>query len=165
MAIFGSLATLRAQAGDTEKFRAAFAYLEDVLRPGGQGARRLREIPEGKTDRIELGGGMFALEQVYHTKHRVDTAFESHKAHIDIQVIVEGEELIEVQDIAGLRVKEDRTPAQDILFYQPQDRTTALHLKAGEAAILYPVDGHMPSLSVGATPSLVRKTVVKVPVN
>jgi len=164
MAIFGSLATLRAQAGDTEKFRAAFAYLEDVLSPDGAGARRLRQIAEGKTDRVELSAGVFALEQVYRTKDRNDTAFESHRAHIDIQVIVEGEELIEVQDIAGLQVKEDRTPDQDILFYQPQVRSTVLHLKAGEATILYPVDGHMPSLSVGASPGLVRKTVVKVPV-
>ncbi|HEY9153935.1 MAG TPA: YhcH/YjgK/YiaL family protein, partial [Opitutaceae bacterium] len=122
-------------------------------------------IPEGKTERVELGGGVFALEQSYRTKNRADTAFESHKAHIDIQVIVEGQELIEVQDVADLRVKEDRTPAQDILFYQPQDRTTVLRLKAGEAAILYPVDGHMPSLSIGASSSFVRKTVVKVPVN
>jgi biofilm protein TabA len=164
MAIFGSLATLRAQAGDTEKFRVAFAYLEEVLRPGGDGARRLCEIAEGKTDRVELGGGVFALEQAYRTKDRRETAFESHRAHIDIQVIVEGEEIIEVQDIAGLRIKEDRTPGQDILFYQPQERATVLHLKAGEAAILYPVDGHMPSLSVGAGSGLVRKTVVKVPV-
>ncbi len=164
MAIFGSLETLRAQTGDTEKFRAAFEYLEQVLTAGSEGDRRIRRIPEGKTERVELTGGAFALEQVYWTKDRRDTAFESHRAYIDIQVIVDGEELIEVQDIAGLQVKDDRTPAQDILFYQFKDRTSALLLKPGEATILYPVDGHMPSLSVEAAPSVVRKVVVKVPV-
>jgi beta-galactosidase beta subunit len=35
---------------------------------------------------------------------------------------------------------------------------------AGEAAIFFPVDGHMPGLRPGGVAGLVRKTVIKVPV-
>jgi len=163
MAIFGSLATVREQLGPSKSFEAAFAYLDDCFHPGSAANLRLQQIPEGKSERIELAGGAFALEQVYRTKTRADGFFESHRAYIDVQVVVSGEEFIEVLDTAGLQVKEDRTPAKDVLIYHMPDTASALRLRAGEAAVLYPVDGHMPSVSTGQ-PSLVRKIVVKVPV-
>ncbi len=70
---------------------------------------------------------------------------------------------MEATDVKRLEIAEDFTPAKDLLFYQPFDGGSVLRIKAGEAAIFFPADAHMPSLAVG-TPSLVRKTVVKIPV-
>lgn len=163
MAIFGSLASVRQQLEHAKPFEAAFAYLADCFHPGSAASLRLQQIPEGKSERVELAGGAFALEQVYFTKARAEGFFESHRAYIDVQVVVSGEEIIEVLDTAGLQLKEDRTPAKDVLIYHMVEAASALRLRAGDAAVLYPVDGHMPSLSTGR-PGLVRKIVVKVPV-
>lgn len=164
MAIFGSIATVREQLGPSPQFEAAFAYLDECFHPGSAASLRLQQMPEGKSERVELAGGAFALEQVYRTKARAEGFFESHRAYIDVQVMVLGEEMIEVLDTAGLQVKEDRTPAKDVLIYHMPEVASGLHLRAGDAAVLYPVDGHMPSISAGGTSRLVRKIVVKVPV-
>lgn len=163
MAIFGSLATVRAQLGNRPEFQAAFKYLEDCFHPGSPANQRLQKLEEGKSDRTELAEGAFGLEQVYRTKPRSEGFFESHKAYIDVQVIVSGEEFIEVADVASLSLKEDKTPLKDVLIYHVSSSTSALRLRTGDAAVLYPVDGHMPSIATGA-PSLVRKIVVKIPV-
>jgi len=165
MALFGSIATVRAQLAHAAHFKATFAYLDECFSPGTVAYQRLRAIEVGKQERTELAGGAFALEQVYLSKLRPDAFFESHKQYIDVQVIVEGDEFIEVADIAKLKVKEDKTPAKDVIIYHMADagRATVLRLGAGEATVLFPVDGHMPTVAIKA-PSLVRKIVVKVPV-
>ncbi len=163
MALFGSLATLRQQLGARPAFEAAFAYLDDALHPGSAANLRLQQFAEGEGGRVELSGGAFALEQVYRSKPRTEGFFESHRAYIDVQVVVTGEEYIEVADVAGLSVKEDKTPEKDVILYHMSDVSSRLRLRAGDAAILWPVDGHMPTLATDA-PALVRKIVIKVPV-
>ncbi len=163
MALFGSPETLRAQLATTPSFERAFAYVEECLRPGSAANQRLQAVKAGDTERVELGGGVFALEQAYDSKPRAAGRWESHYAYIDVQLIVTGEELMEVTDVKRLEIAEDFTPAKDLLFYQPFDDGSVLRMKAGEAAVFFPVDAHKPSLAVGS-PSLVRKTVVKVPV-
>jgi len=163
MALFGSLATLRAQLAHADHFQATFDYLDECFRPGSAAYQRLRSIEVGKQERTELAGGAFALEQVYMSKLRPDAFFESHKKFIDVQVIFEGEEFIEVADVAKLTVKEDQTPTKDFISYQMTDNSSAVRLSAGEASVLFPVDGHMPAVSIKGS-ALVRKIVVKVPV-
>ena len=49
----------------TTAFAIAFSYLEDLLWEGSPARARLRGIAPGKSERIELGDGVFAMEQVY----------------------------------------------------------------------------------------------------
>ena len=163
MALFGSLETLRSQLATTPAFQRAFAYAEECLTEGSPAFKRLHAVGIGQTERVELGDGVFALDQAYDTKPSAMGRWESHRAYVDVQVIVAGDELMEVADVKRLVVAEDFTPARDVLFYQPFGEGSVLRMKAGEAAVFFPVDGHKPSLAVGS-PSLVRKTVVKVPV-
>ena len=163
MALFGSLETVRAQLAHAAHFQASFAYLDECLKPGSAGRARILAVGTGKTERVELSGGAFALEQAYLTKARAEGFFESHKKFIDIQVVVSGEELLEVAEISRLVVSEDLTPGKDMIKYATPAAVSVLHLRAGEAAVFFPADGHMPSVAAGA-PSLVHKVVVKVPV-
>ncbi len=163
MALFGSLETLRSQLAPHAHFDTAFAYVEKVLQPGSAENVRVLAIAEGVTERLELGGGVFAMEQVYLTKAREQGFFESHRAYIDLQVIVAGEELMEVADVAKLAVSEDHTPGKDLIKYHMYDAASVVRVSAGEGAVFFPVDGHMPTLAVRA-PALLRKTVVKIPV-
>ncbi len=163
MALFGSLATVRAQLANTAHFEAAFAYLEEVFKTGSPAHQRILAIEAGKSGRVELAGGAFALEQAYLTKKRSEGFFESHRAYIDVQVIVSGEELLEVADVAKLSLGEDLTPGKDLIKYRMFEAASVLRLGAGEAAVFFPVDGHMPSIAIAA-PVLVHKSVIKVPV-
>jgi biofilm protein TabA len=163
MALFGSLATIRTQLASTPGFSAALTYVEACLRPGSEENRRVHAVASGTTERVELGDGVFALEQAYVSKPRAEGRWESHRAYIDVQVIVSGEEIMEVTDIGALQVEEDLTPGKDVLFYRSFDQASVLRVKAGEIGVFFPVDAHLPSLAV-TEPALVRKTVVKVPV-
>ncbi len=163
MAIFGSLSTIRAQAPGSPAYAAALAYAAEVLTPGSAAHARLLAMPAGETARIELGGGVHAMEQVYTTRAREDGRWESHRAHVDLQLVLGGAELVEVAEAAGLVVAEDRTPDADVIFYAPARAGGVLRLAAGAAALLFPADAHLTGLADGPA-ILVRKTVVKIPV-
>lgn len=164
MALFGSLATIRRQLAGCPAYDRALAYVEDVLRPGSGAQKRLMAVPTGDTVTVELGDGVFAMEQAYTAKPRAAGRWESHKVYIDIQVIVAGEELMDVTDVSRLEIEEDRTPAKDVMFFKNGPESSVLRTGAGDIAVFYPADAHKPSLAAGEPAALVRKTVVKVPV-
>ena len=163
MAVFGTLETVRAQLAHTGQFNAAFAYLDEVLRPGTAGHARVHGLSVGTKSRIELSGGAFVFEETYLTKVRAQGFFESHREFIDVQVIISGEELMEVADTREMTVSEDLTPGKDMIKYLTFDVASVLRLRPGHAAVFFPIDGHMPTLAP-REPAIVRKVVVKVPV-
>lgn len=164
MALFGSLAALRAQAPQTSRFTAAFTHAEELLRPGSPARARIQGMAAGGSGRIELGEGVFAMEQVYETKPRAEGFFESHRKYIDLQVVVEGDETIEVVDAARIAIRDPFDAERDLVTYGDTGEASRLRVGAGQAAIFFPVDVHMPSVRVAAGPVLVRKVVVKIPV-
>lgn len=163
MALFGTLPTVRAQLAPSPAFALAFDYVARCLQPGSPEAARIAAVPEGETVRIELGAGVFALEQAYLAKPADEGRWEAHERHIDVQVVVSGRELMGVIDVNRLALTEDLREPRDLLFFAAHDGGSTLRVGAGEVAVFFPADGHMPSLADGA-PTLVRKTVVKVPV-
>ncbi len=164
MAVYGTLATVRAQLAPHPHFTTAFAYLEEFLRPGSAAQARALAVGAGETVRTELGGEMFAMEQAYLTKPRADGKLESHRKYIDIQMMLAGVETMETLDIARLKLKEDLTPEKDVIFYHDTRETSVLRMdQPWLTAVFFPVDGHAGSLALGA-PALARKIVVKVPV-
>ena len=164
MAIFGTVASVRAQAPQTERFARAFAYVDELLSPGSAIQARVRAIGEGDRMKTDLGDGMFVIEESYQTKLRADGFFESHRKYIDIQVIVEGEELMEVADIARMTVRQPYNPERDLIVYQDNTDAALLRVFPGMAAVFLPTDAHMPTLRIRAAAVPVRKCVVKVPV-
>jgi YhcH/YjgK/YiaL family protein len=163
MALFGTRSTVRAQLAAREHFAAAFGCVEECFSPGSAWAERLAGLEAGQTERVELAGGAFALLQAYRTKPRDEGRWETHRAYIDVQAVVAGEECMEVADRGNLTLHEDLTPGKDVIFYQPFDRGSVLRFVPGYVGVYFPSDAHMGGL-VAAAPSLVRKVVVKVPV-
>lgn len=163
MALFGTLSTVRAQLARPEHFAAAFAFVDEAARSGSEANRQLFALTSGQTERIELPGGAFALSQAYLTKPRSEGKWETHRAYIDVQVVLAGEEYMEVTDRARLTLAEDLTAARDVIFYQPFDRGCVLRLGVGDTAIYFPPDAHLGGIAIGPV-GLVRKVVVKVPV-
>jgi len=163
MAFFGTLAAARARCDGDPAFRAAFAYAADVSRPGTAAHARIAALKAGATHRQELSGGAYAVEMAYLTKPRAEGFFETHRRFIDVQVVVAGEEVMEVADVAQLGVAEPYDAARDFTRHTDAPAPSVLRVPAGHAAIFWPEDAHMPSLAA-ERPALVRKTVVKVPV-
>lgn len=116
------------------------------------------QLPPG---RYELDGeNLFAMIQEYETKDREQCLYESHKLYGDIQYMVSGEEMIYAADVSRLHVVEDRTPQEDILFYEQQEEDAMLHLRPDMYALFLPQDGHMPCCTCGRVQK-VRKIVFK----
>ena len=164
MAIYGSIETVRAQAPRADGFATTFAYLEELFTPGSAANTRVKAIAPGDTIRTDLTGGAFVIEQAYETRLRADGFFESHRKFIDVQVIFDGEELMEVADIARMTVKQPYNEKRDLIIYDDSTEVASLRVHKGQAAIFFPSDVHMPTLRVRATGVNVRKCVIKVPV-
>ena len=164
MALFGQIPLVKKQITLSVGFVTAFDYVMEVLTPGSPGRRRIESLSAGDSKKLELGGGVYAIEQVYYTKPRSDGFFESHKKDIDVQVMVEGMEEMEVADISHLAISEPYVAEKDLIKYTDTSTASVLRLGAGAAAVFYPTDGHMPTLQLADGSKLVRKTVVKVPV-
>jgi biofilm protein TabA len=163
MAIFGTWAAVEKQLAADARFAEALDYVAEALQPGSPARVRIGAIAAGVTGRVDLARGAFALEQVYEPRLRPEGFFESHRSYIDVQVIVEGEELMEVEDVSRLTVSQPFLPERDLVKYADTPVASVLRMNTGDVAVFFPEDGHMPSLRWRAA-GLVRKTVVKVPV-
>lgn len=162
MAVFGSLPAVRAQLAHDERFTAAFDYVAEALATDSVVHRRIGGVAVGTTDRHDLTGGSFALEQAYLSKPRAEAFLESHRKYIDVQAVVTGEEIQEVADIARMIVDVPYSAERDLIKYLDFKYTSLLSAREGLVAVFFPMDGHI-SRAAGS-PVLVRKTVVKVPV-
>jgi YhcH/YjgK/YiaL family protein len=124
--------------------------------------RRIDAVAVGVTERTELAGGSFALDQAYLSKPRAEAFLESHIKYIDVQAVMAGEEIQEVVDITRMTVDAPYNPERDLIKYHDFRDTSLLSAREGLVAVFFPVDGHI-SRATGPA-ELVRKTVVKVPV-
>jgi biofilm protein TabA len=164
MAVFGSLASVQRQLAATGDFSVALAYVTDLLREGSPEQRRLRAVSVGDSCKIDLGGGIFVMEQAYETKPRAEGFFESHQKYIDVQVVLEGSEVMEVAEQTRMQVSQPYQAERDLVLYQDTREASLLRMLPGEVALFFPTDAHMPGLRVDANPVVVRKAVVKIPV-
>lgn len=164
MSLHGSLATVRAQTPKTDGFAIAFAYLDELFRAGSPVHSRVKGIALDDVLKTELGGGVFVMEQAYPTRLRADGFFESHQKYIDVQAVFEGEELMEVADIARMTVRQPYNDKRDLIIYEDSTESSLLRVYTGQAAVFFPSDVHMPTLRVRAEAVNVRKCVVKIPV-
>ena len=163
MALFGNIHDLAKLLAADSRFDAAFQYLNRCRIPGSDEDTRIRNMAAGVVEKIPLEHGAFALDQVYLTRQRGDCFYESHRRYIDVQCILEGEEVIDVVAIPELEIEKPFHEAKDLIIYKDVGQGSRLKLHAGQAAVFFPEDGHMPGQFPSAT-GLVRKTVIKVPV-
>jgi YhcH/YjgK/YiaL family protein len=125
-------------------------------------AADLKALPVGRTD--VAGPSVFALVQDYRTKAAEEGFWESHRRHIDIQYIVIGEEKLGHSPAENLRITEPFDEAKDLIKYAGAGGDLVT-LRAGQFAVFFPHDAHMPGLHPdGSSPTPVRKVVVKVAV-
>jgi YhcH/YjgK/YiaL family protein len=130
-------------------FAAGFAYLRET---------DLANLADG---RYAIDGeNVFAIVQTYSTKLRAEGRWEAHRSHADIQFMVSGTERMGVAPLEGMTVASKYDPETDVAFYRGE-RTKFFDVWAGEFAMFFPHNVHMPGL-VTLSPESVKKVVIKV---
>jgi YhcH/YjgK/YiaL family protein len=102
-----------------------------------------------------------AIVAHYTPKPTTDAVWESHRRHVDVQIVLAG--LERLGHVAHQFAPAVRTPyddQRDVEFYEPSD--TWVTLGPGFAAILFPDDIHAPGVVVEAAPSAILQPVHKV---
>ena len=149
--VFDKIVNLRLYEELNSLFEKAIDYLEET---------DFSELAPGR--HTILGDNIFALYQEYETKNVEDCLLEGHRKYIDIQYVLEGEEFIGVASSANQTVRKPYNADHDIAFFEGD--FSRVKLKAGNFAIFFPHDLHMPCLKV-EKPAMVRKVVIKVRVS
>ena len=143
-----------------------FEYLDRYAESGSllrKGLEFARDFDSSKPDgdyQIE-GDRLYAMVKSYTTEPRESLKFESHKKYIDIQVLIDGEELIDVALEKNLEVAQDYSEEKDAAFYKEPHQYTSVVMKPGRFGVLYPEDVHRPNCSL-QNDKMARKIVVKV---
>lgn len=116
------------------------------------------ELKPGKND-IDKEN-IFLLKNEYRTEREFAEALEAHKKYLDVQLILEGEEIIEWEFFNNHEIIEDYNEEHDYSFFKPLN-TTKLRMSKGKFCVFFPNDLHMPGIKSLET-SAVKKVVYKV---
>lgn len=148
--IFDVLANADRYAAVHPLFAECFSFLKNA---------DLANLPVGRHPLGSSGCTAIVAESAPKTKQTA--LLEGHRAFIDIQVMVAGEELLGYVPRIHCTEKSD-DQAND--FQELQGAPEYLTLRPGCFAICFPEDGHQPGIGTGAYNGTIRKIVIKVPV-
>ncbi|MCL1126698.1 YhcH/YjgK/YiaL family protein [Shewanella surugensis] len=109
------------------------------------------------------GKDIFAIVNDYETVSRETESFEVHRAYIDVQFVVSGDEefgYLPLTHQSPSRPYETEHDYAEFDYHTNADNASFVQLKAGMFALFFPGDMHMPG--TGETAKKVRKVVIKV---
>lgn len=120
----------------------------------------LRDLPVGTTH-ID-GDNLYVMIQNPTLKRVEDARPEAHELYADLQLIIEGEEIMGYAPIKDLGEPTENPEGKDICFYDGKGGAafSQIVFKAGDFAVFYPQDGHAPCISNGAEKDI--KAVFKI---
>ncbi len=98
------------------------------------------------------------------TRPESECALESHRAYVDVHVVLEGRETIALWPTEQLVVRAPYSAMQDVTFYDPPSEAGhRLTLSPGFFAVLFPQDAHMTQV-MDHRPVAIKKLVMKISV-
>lgn len=131
--------------------------------PVSKAVRFAREFdalkPDGKYE-IE-GNEIYAQVSSYETCPAEERRFEAHRKYIDVQILLKGEEKVQVSLADDMETLEEYSEARDITFLLAPPAPASIVLVPGYFAVIWPHEIHRPNCQLGAKRQ-VRKIVVKV---
>ena len=137
--------------GLNEGFDKAIAFVEDT------------DLSSLETGRHEISGSdVFALVQKYTTYPEADRFMEVHGDYADVQIMVSGTEAIYFAGSSeGMDEYQAYIKEKDCALYNSEIEHTAVILRDGEFAFLYPGELHKPCCSLNEDCE-VAKIVIKI---
>ena len=133
------------------RFPKAFAFLSDLIEKGAENGRH------------ELDGDVYVNLLVDDTKEKDMAVAESHRKYIDVQLLIEGEEIMYIPtQKPEVAVAYDEK--KDCMFYAPTPLADChqLRVKAGSFVIFFAGELHAPTMAVNGKTEKIRKAVLKV---
>ena len=121
----------------------------------------MKNIPEVGKYFVD-GDRVYYMIQSYDTKTEEKVQYEAHAKYIDVQIVLEGEEIIRFDTAEGLAVTENRLEEKDCIKYAMNKGYDTVYLKAGEFALIFPNELHAPGVAVNNIPKGVKKFVAKI---
>ena len=111
--------------------------------------------------RHDVNEGFYYNVQKYETKVNPSKHFESHCKYVDVQMLISGEENLQVTDISRLQVELPYDEVKERILYYPSGNVASIVLRPGSAVILYPRDAHR-TVAYNGKPCCVKKVVGKI---
>lgn len=133
-----------------KRIENAISFLKDL---------NTESIPVGK--KIDVNEDFFYSVQSYETKPESECKLESHRKYVDVQIMVCGEEVVDITDVSRLKIKEEYDSEKDVMFWNIPQRMARTSLKAEDCIVLYPEHAHRGAVAE-KTSSKVVKIVGKV---
>jgi YhcH/YjgK/YiaL family protein len=133
------------------RFAPAFEQIKKILAEG---------IEEGK--HILDGDNLFINVTSYETKTPENSVFEAHKKYIDIQVVLEGEEIIGFDAPEALELTKPYSDEADCMFYALGNTYDPVKFGKGKLTVIFPEEPHAPGIAINNAPSKVKKAIFKV---
>lgn len=115
-------------------------------------------LPDGRYD---LPGGNYVNVMSYETKTRDVAVYEAHDAFADIQMVLQGEECIEVYPREMLKEPFEENNEADYKLYDGAVTGDSFVMRPGWFLAVMPEDAHMPGVCVGESRP-VKKAVFKI---
>ncbi len=113
-----------------------------------------------KNGRYDFSPDCFIKVMDCDTKDDLTAPMEAHDTFVDVQYVITGEEKIIYTNREGLKVSTPYNAEKDVIFFESACGETVC-TKAGEAAVLFPDEAHLPGRAVNA-PMTIKKAVMKV---
>ena len=114
--------------------------------------------------RHDVNEGFYYNVQEYETKVNPLKHFESHCKYVDIQMLISGEENLQIADVNRLQIEAPYEEEKERTLYYAIDNPASVILRPGTAIILYPQDAHR-TIAYNNKPCKVKKVVGKVLIN
>ena len=108
------------------------------------------------------GDSFYVNVFTYKSKKEAECCFEKHKKYIDIQVVLDGEEIIGFESEDKLSATADELDGKDYMLFSLNEEYDRLILKKGDFVIFFPHEPHAPAIAVNDDISAVRKAVFKI---
>lgn len=119
-----------------------------------------QDFSQTPVGRYEVDDSLFYMIQEYETKP--DNLAEAHRKYVDIQCVLEGAEIIAVQNVEEL-TEAEANPGRDLWLYRRKEGNRVA-VTPGTFMVVWPQDAHAAAIAV-ESPQKVRKVVVKVKIS
>ena len=123
-------------------------------------SKKIADAPFALGKTVIDGDALFASSSEYIAEARETKIFENHHAYIDVQMLIEGEEQIDVI-IPEDEPKSEYSAEKDVEFASFDKNFSTITLRAGDFLILLPGEWHRPGVAI-SDGTKCSKTVIKI---
>ncbi len=139
--------------GLSARFKKAFDYIS---------SHDLASLPVGKYE-ID-GNDVYLMVQHMPLKHWHEGSWEAHRKYADIQLILQGRELLGVRPAYGMETEQEYSEEKDVVFFKSDAPGLAVPVTDNDFLVLFPEDAHRPCIcrEEAGSPMESRRAVLKV---